>query len=718
MVSFAAAVADAGGEEIKNLGDGLMATFDGVGAGLACAVAMQQAVAARPASAEPLSIRVGVAVGEAESEEGDYFGLPVVEAARLCARADGGEILTTDMVRLLARSRGGFDLELVGELELKGLESLVTAYRVRWEPLASTENPVLPAPSRVASIARSRYVGRVSEQETLEAALKDVRAGERRAVLLSGEPGIGKTTLAARFAMRASEAGASVLYGRCDEDLFVPYQPWAEALGYLVEQAPLDLVRARTWRNTELFWGGSCPPSGAARWLRSPKITIRRRPNGLASTRAVVDLLARASELTPLLVLLDDLHWADAATVELLRHVLSTNRPLPILVVGTFRDADVGPDDPLAGALAALHREQGITRVPLRGLDDNELLGFLELIAGHELAEDGVVLRDALLAETEGNPFFVGELLRHLAATGAIFQDDDGRWRATDDLRTAGLPVSIREVVGQRVRSLGPETYRVLSLASVIGRDFDLDLLVRVAEVGADDLMDLCDAAVAAQVLRDRDRADGYTFAHALIERTLYDELSSNRRARAHRAIAEALEDLTEGEPGPRVGELAHHWGQATRPTDVAKAVTYAGRAGVRALATFAPAEAVRWFTQALELLDHDPSADLRTRADLLVGLGDAQKRSGIAAYRETLLDAAWAADRAGDVGLLARAALTNNRGWQSRTDGTVDNERLAVLERALLRIGRDDHGTRARPRVVRLRADLLEDARGPGCSG
>ena len=691
-----AAVADAGGEEIKNLGDGLMATFEGVGAGLACAVAMQQAIAARPASAEPLSIRVGVAVGECESEEGDYFGLPVVEAARLCARADGGEILTTDMVRLLARSRGGFDLEPMGELELKGLESLVTAYRVRWEPLASAENPVLPAPSRVASIARSRYVGRVAEQETLEGALKDVRAGERRAVLLSGEPGIGKTTLAARFAMRASEAGASVLYGRCDEDLFVPYQPWAEALGYLVEQAPLDLVRAHVEEYGTVL--GRVVP---AIWRRTvAQVADDHDSEETERTRfyaAVVDLLARASELTPLVVLLDDLHWADAATVELLRHVLSTNRPLPILVVGTFRDADVGPDDPLAGALAALHREQGITRVPLRGLDDNELLGFLELIAGHELAEDGVVLRDALLAETEGNPFFVGELLRHLAATGAIYQDDDGRWSATEDLRTAGLPVSIREVVGQRVRSLGAETYRVLTLASVIGRDFDLDLLVRVAEMGADDLMDLCDAAVGAQVLRDSDRTDGYTFAHALIERTLYDELSSNRRARAHRAIAEALEDLTEGEPGPRVGELAHHWGQATRPTDVAKAVTYAGRAGVRALATFAPAEAMRWFTQALELLDHDPSADLRTRADLLVGLGDAQKWCGIAAYRETLLDAAWAADRADDVGLLARAALTNNRGWQSRTDGTVDNERLAVLERALLRIGPDHHGTRAR---------------------
>jgi predicted ATPase/class 3 adenylate cyclase len=695
FVQLRAVVTDTGGHEVKSTGDGLMVTFGGVAAGLACAVGMQQAVRARPASAEPLPMRVGLAVGEVEPEGGDFYGIAVVEAARLCARCDGSEILATDMVRLLARDRGGFEFESLGELELKGLSQPVGVHRVRWHPLASADNPVLPVPPRLASLARSRYVGRVPELELLQAALKDARTGDRRAVLLSGEPGIGKTTLAARFAAQASVEGVSVLYGRCDEDVFVPYQPWAEALSSLIEQAPLDLVQAHVHeygtvigRVVPAVWGRVAPHAPEGRGTEETD-----RPRFFAAT---VDLLARASEAAPVLLLLDDLHWADAGTVDLLRHVLSAGRPLHVLVLGAFRDADVGAEDPLAVALAALHREQGVERLPLRGLGDDDLLAFLELVAGHEMDDDGVALRDALSAETDGNPFFVGELLRHLASTGAIYQDNAGRWLASEDIRTAGLPVSIREVVGQRVRSLGAETHHVLTLASVIGRDFDLAVLERVTDFDDVRLVDLCDAAVAAQILRDRDRGDGYTFAHALIAHTLYDDLSGARRVRAHRSVAEAIEELTEDDPRRRVGELAYHWAQSTRPGDAAKAVHYAELAGAGAIAALAPVEAVRWYAQALDLLDGATDADEQARARVLLGLGDAQRRAGQAAYRETLLEAARLSDRAGDVDLLARAALTNNRGWQSRI-GAVDEDRLAVLRRALALLDPDQIATRSR---------------------
>ncbi len=212
-----------------------------------------------------------------------------------------------------------------------------------------------------------------------------------------------------------------------------------------------------------------------------------------------------------MVLLLDDLHWSDRQSVQLLRHVVSADALLRLLVIGTFRESDVGTDHPLAEALAALHRESGIERIALRGLGDDELLTLLETTAGHEMTEDGVALRDALMAETEGNPFFIGEMLRHLAETGAIYQDTEGRWVASPDLRTSGLPVSIREVVGRRVARLGEQPQRVLSLAAVIGRDFDTGVLARVADLDEDAVIDLCDQAVAAAVLTVAEVTGRYT---------------------------------------------------------------------------------------------------------------------------------------------------------------------------------------------------------------
>jgi tetratricopeptide (TPR) repeat protein len=365
-------------------------------------------------------------------------------------------------------------------------------------------------------------------------------------------------------------------------------------------------------------------------------------------------------------------------------------------VIGTFRESDVGTDHPLVDALALLHRESGVERVALRGLGDDELLTLLETTAGHAMAEEGVALRDALLAETDGNPFFVGEMLRHLAETGTIYLDDQGRWVASPDVRISGLPVSIREVIGRRVARLGTQTRGTLSLAAVIGRDFDVDVLARVTKLDEDTVVDLCDQAVTAAVLTEADVAGRYTFAHALIEHALYDDLSAGRRARAHRMVGEALEELWGDDPAERIGELAYHWAHATQPPGAGKAITYAQRAGDRALAQLAPEEARRWYMDALDLMDRTPTDDPRRRATLLLGLGDAQRQTGDPGHRETLLAAGRLADEVDATDILVRAVLRNNRGWASIIGG-VDHERIDMLERALSRLGDTDSPDRAR---------------------
>jgi DNA-binding SARP family transcriptional activator/tetratricopeptide (TPR) repeat protein len=593
------------------------------------------------------------------------------------------------------------ELGLEPGAELRRLEAAVLA----GDPILDAPDPTgvgtvgpgpdlpIPFPARVAAAASSVFVGRADERERLNTAFRAVTPGHRRVVVISGEPGIGKTSLSAAAARTWFDDGAVVLYGRCDEDLGIPYQAWAELLAHLVRHAPEELLAEHVAAR------GSVLTRLAPELAR--RTAVAHVPSSDAASEryllfgAVVDLFARVSAVVPLVLVLDDLHWADRPTIQLLRHLVSGDAPLPSLVIGTFRTSDVTSDHPLGEALASLHRESGVERLVLRGLGAEDLLTMLEEAAGAEFGDNGHALRDALLAETDGNPFFVGELLRHLTETGAVHQDDSGRWVASAALRASGLPVSVREVIGQRVAHLGEPARGVLSLAAVIGRDFDAEVLGRVAEADEDTLIDLCDQAVTAGVLTEAAVAGRYTFSHALIEHTLYDGLSAGRRGRAHRAVAEALEKLCGDDPEDAVGQLAHHWAHA-QPPDRAKALRYAQRAGDRALAQLAPDEALRWYRDALGLLEHGPVDDARRRATLLLGFGDAQRQTGDPAHRETLLAAGRLADDVGALDVLVGAALRNNRGWNSII-GAVDHDRVEMNERALARLGDADTPDRAR---------------------
>ena len=355
---------------------------------------------------------------------------------------------------------------------------------------------------------------------------------------------------------------------------------------------------------------------------------------------AVVGLLATVSEHQPVVLVLDDLQWADKGSLLLLRHLASADPTMRVMIVGTYRDSELSNADSLVDALAALRRLEGISRIDLVGLDDTGVVALMEAGAGHPLDDAAVGLAHAIHRETDGNPFFVSEVLRNLVETGAIGQDAEGHWVAEDSLDTATLPDSVREVIGARVLRLGKDAGRLLSVASVIGRDFDLDLLARATKTDEDDLLDILDAAAAVALVREVADSGRYTFAHALVQHTLYEDLGRNRRARAHRQVAEALEDLCGDRPGPRVGELARHWIAATQPIDLAKAVSYSRQAGDAALAALAPADALRYYAQALDLYAQVTDSDPVVGIDLSIGLGTAQRQIGDPAYRDTLLGA------------------------------------------------------------------------------
>ena len=697
-----------GGREVKNLGDGLMVVFDGAAQSLACAAQMQQAVEVRNRRAEEqLGVRIGVSVGEATTEEGDYFGEPVIEAARLCAHAEGGQIIVNDLVHRLAGSRDAHSFQSLGDLELKGISEPVQAFELQWEP-----TPVvgIALPERLRELPATAYVGRVSERRRLAELWGQARAGSLRLALIGGEAGVGKTRLSTHLALGAHGESATVLYGRCDEDLGVPYQPWVQALGHLVDELPQPVLDGHVER-----FGGDLARLVPALRDRIADLPVARESDPETERyllyAAVAGLLEGAAGLQPLLLLLDDLHWADSPTLSLLRHVVTASRSIPALLVGTYRDSDLSREHPLTALLADLHREQGVERVKLTGLHSEDVLALMEASAGHELDRDGRALAEEITRETAGNPFFAGEVLRHLTESGAIVQEQDGRWRLVGNIAELGLPQSVREVIGRRVERLGPEARTALSAAAVIGRDFDLDLLSEVVELSEDRLLDLLEQGVAASLLTESpQRAGRFTFTHALVEHTLYEDLGRARRARLHKRIAIALEEQCGDEPDERLGELAAHWAAAVVSSDNAKALHYARRAAEHALEQLAPAEAARWYRQALELHDQAAGDDRTEHCDLVIGLGEAQRQTGDPEFRQTLLDAAHQAQALEDADLLSRAVLANTRGWFSQA-GAVDYGRVHALEAAAEVLADDDP---RRARVLALLADELHFAGEP----
>ncbi|MGH8973161.1 MAG: AAA family ATPase [Acidimicrobiia bacterium] len=683
------AMAACGGHEVKNTGDGLLVTFSSAVDALAAAVAAQQATDRHSRSGPaPVAIRVGLALGEVALQDGDVFGTPVVEAARLVAVARPGQILATTVVKLVAGSRAGVDVTDLPPLQLKGLADPVPVCEVAWESLGAA---TIPLPPLLGTSGRI-FVGRDETLERLTQLWKEAAAGERRLALVAGEPGIGKTRLATALAQDAHAQGALVLAGACDEDLGVPFQPFVEALRYYVAHASEPRLGRYGGELVRLVPELAEGVPGLAESLRSDPETERYR-----LFDAVAGWLADVSAETPVVLVLDDLHWAAKPTLLLLRHVLRFSEPLHLLVIVTYRDSEVGRGHPLAELLADLRRVEGVERFPLSGLDQASVAAFIEQAAGHALDDEDEALPRVVWTETEGNPFFVAEVLRHFRETGDV-EHRDGRWVITAPAEELGIPEGVRDVVGRRLSRLSENTNRILAVASIAGLEFESAVIRTAAEVGDEALFSSLDEAVAARILSEVS-GDGarYRFAHALVRATLYDEITAARRVTLHQRVAEAIETIHARQLDDYLPALTHHWSRAAAPAaQTDRAVTYATRAGDRALAQLAHDEAAAYYRQALDLIHARGALDER-RLGLLLALGEAERRAGDPAYRTTLLAAADMAQQRGDTDALVRAALTNTRGTLMSAVGQVDDDRVAVLRAALEAIGPDDSPARAR---------------------
>jgi len=680
------------GIEIKSTGDGLMLSFGSAADAIACAIAIQQAadVQARGNGGQ-LQIRVGASSGEATRADNDLYGPPVVEASRLCAAASAGQILVSDLVRGLARGRG-HKFSGTRELALKGLPEAVPACEVAWQPLQAH-----PLPPKLASASRFGLFGRASEQAVLAQCWEAAKQGKRQTVLIAGEPGIGKTRLAVEAARIAHAENAVVLFGSCDEDINLGYRPFVEALRHYVVHASDEALAAHVREHKgELV---RMVPDLADRVSELPKPqAAEAETERYLMFEAATGILGAASRQNPVLLVLDDLQWAGAPNLLLLKHIARSPAPMRLLIIGTYRDVELSRVHPLTALLADLRRETEVERIALRGLDDEGVAALMSAAAGHELDGAGIALAHTIRRETEGSPLFVGEILRNLTESGVLFREAE-RWTYHGEIASLGIPEGVKEAIGRRLSRLSEQTNKVLSLASVIGREFDLVVLSRIVEISEDAILDAIDEANSAALVREvPGETDRYAFRHVLMRATLYEELSASRRARIHRRVGEALEEIAGAKPGGRINELAHHWLSATKVSDGAKAVMYARQAGDRALAGLAFEAAAGYYEQAFSALEPLDSAGEQLQCDLLIALGDAQRRAGNPGYRETVAKAAEIARRLRDSQRFALAVLGSHRpGGMYASATLVDQNLIALDEEALTALGEADSVLRTR---------------------
>ncbi len=482
------------------------------------------------------------------------------------------------------------------------------------------KEPAKEAVSSENPLYRRVFVGREPECRQLQGAFDGAMSGQGALMMVMGEPGIGKTALCEQLATYVTLRGGRTLVGHCYEEgsLSLPYLAFVEAMrSYVLSREVKDL--------REELGTGAADVARIVSEIRD-RLKVKPRPQKdpeeerYRLMQAVTGFLTNAACVQPLLVVLEDLHDADKGTLDMLTHVSRNLAGARLLIVGTYRDVEVDRTHPLSAALAELRRVATYGRVILRGLNADEVKRMLESITRESVPWG---MAETVHRQTEGNPLFVQEVVRYLAEEGLITQKE-GRWRpAKDTPLEMNIPEGLRDVIGKRLSLLSKECNQLLSIASVIGREFTLETLKAVAKIDEEVFVNALKQAVQLSVLEERSQlgAVRYRFTHAFFRQTLYEEMIAPQRLKLHQQVARALETQYAKRLEEHAAELAEHFSHSTDPADLTKAVKYGEMAAERATDVYAYGEVVRLLDQAIKVqkvLDPDEKAKI---CDLMLKL-------------------------------------------------------------------------------------------------
>jgi class 3 adenylate cyclase/DNA-binding CsgD family transcriptional regulator/tetratricopeptide (TPR) repeat protein len=623
--AFRAGIERHQGRVIDMAGDAVLAVFQTAAGAVEAAQAIQQALALdkHGASRRRMRFRIGIHLGDViEKPDGTVYGDGVNVAARLQALADPGGVAVSEAVRGIVAGRIDAAFSSRGIHRLKNIAQPVHVFALRDAQHARSEATKLAAvPGALVGAAPAArpaalFVGRGAEMAQLTNALDNAWQGRGQVVLLSGSGGMGKTRLAQELAHKAEAKGMQVLWGRClEEPGAPPYWPWRQLIrGHVRAGGGVEAAQALGWGLADI--AGLVPELAAQLGAPPPEAEA----DDTAQTRfrlfdAVVGFWRLAAERAPLLLIFEDLHWADATSLRLLAFLAAELEDSRLMVAATYRDTELSRQHPLFETLAELARSPVFRRLELTGLSSEEAEQLMTAASGGAASAS---FMSAVHARTEGHPLFLEETLR-LAMEARAAQP-----AGFDEQLLHRIPNGVREVIGKRLNRLSERAGRVLSTAACIGRSFDLALLARLeAERSEDEILQALEEALAVRLIEPVPQSQQFRFSHALIRDTIYDEMLGLRRARLHLRIGEMLEQQLADDESGILPQLAYHFSEAGAGQAVRKALDYARRSADAAARLFAFEEAARLHGLALRIQAQHFARDGSQRCELLLGLGE-----------------------------------------------------------------------------------------------